>query len=139
MDRRFEITDHTADIGITAYGENLAGLMANAACGMLSLIIDPQTVNSTLTSRIELEEQDNVTLLVGWLNALLYELEVNRLLFKEFDVVVSGPAKLSAACRGEKLDLSKHRLIREVKAATYHNLSISEEKGIYSASIIFDI
>ena len=139
MDLRFKVTDHTADIGITAYGEDLAGLMANAARGMLSLIVDPQTVNSTLTSRIELEEQDNVTLLVVWLNTLLYELDVNRLLFCEFDIVVSGPAKLSAVCRGEKLDLSKHRLIREVKAATYHNLSISEEKGIYSASIIFDI
>jgi len=139
MDLRFKVTDHTADIGITAYGEDLAGLMANAARGMLSLIIDPQTVHSTLTKKIELEEKDRVTLLVVWLNTLLYELDVNRLLFREFDVVVSGPAKLSAACRGEKLDLAKHRLIREVKAATYHNLSISEEKGIYSASIIFDI
>ena len=139
MDRQFKVTDHTADIGVTAYGENLACLMANAACGMLSLIVDPHTVDSTLTREIELEEQDNVTLLVVWLNTLLYELDVNRLLFNEFDIVVSGPAKLSAVCRGEKLDLSKHSLIREVKAATYHNLGISEEKGIYSASIIFDI
>jgi SHS2 domain-containing protein len=139
MQRRFEVTDHTADIGITAYGKDLAELMANAACGMLSLIIEPQTVNSTVTAKIELEERDNVTLLVVWLNTLLYELEVKRLLFKEFDIVVTGQTKLTAVCCGEKLDLAKHRLIREVKAATYHNLSIVEEKGIYSAGIIFDI
>jgi len=139
MRRRFEVTDHTADIGITAYGQDLAELMANAACGMLTLIADPQTVNSTLTAKIELEERDDVTLLVVWLNTLLYELDVNRLLFREFDIVMSGPTKLSAVCRGEKLDTAKHRLVREVKAATYHNLNISEENGIYSASIIFDI
>lgn len=139
MDRRFEVTDHTADIGITAYGQDLAGLMAGAACGMLSLIVDPLTVKSTLTAKIELEERDDVTLLVVWLNTLLYELDVNRLLFCEFDIVVSGQTKLSAVCRGEKLDTAKHSLIREVKAATYHNLSISEENGIYSAAIIFDI
>jgi len=139
MDRRFEVTDHTADIGIIAHGQDLAELMANVACGMLSLIVDPLTVKSTLTAKIELEEQDSVTLLVVWLNTLLYELDVNHLLCCEFDIVVSGQTKLSAVCRGEKLDTAKHRLKREVKAATYHNLSISEENGIYSASIIFDI
>ena len=139
MDRRYEVTDHTADIGITAYGKDLADLMANAACGMLSLIVEPQTVSSTLTRKIELEEPDEVDLLVGWLNTLLYELDVNRLLFREFDIVMSGETRLSAVCRGEKFDPDKHRLIREVKAATYHNLSINEGKGIYSAGIIFDI
>jgi len=139
MQRRFEVTDHTADIGITAYGKDLADLMANAACGMLSLIVEPKTVNSTVTGKIELEERDEVTLLVKWLNALLYELDVNRLLFREFDIVISGETKLSAVCRGERLDLAKHRLIREVKAATYHNLNITREKGIYTATIIFDI
>jgi len=139
MDRRFEVTDHTADIGVTAWGKDLADLMANAACGMLSLIVEPQTVNSTLTRKIELEEPDEVTLLVGWLNTLLYELDVNRLLFREFDIVMSGETRLSAVCRGEKFDPDKHRLIREVKAATYHNLDITMVKGIYSAAIIFDI
>ena len=105
MDRRFEVTDHTADIGVTAWGKDLADLMANAACGMLSLIVEPQTVNSTLTRKIELEEPDEVTLLVGWLNTLLYELDVNRLLFREFDIVMSGETRLSAVCRGEKLRL----------------------------------
>ena len=139
MDRRYEVTDHTADIGITAYGKDLADLMANAARGMLSLIVDPQTVNSMVTMEIELEERDGITLLVAWLNALLYELDVNHLLFREFDIVIHGETKLSAVCRGERLDPDKHSLIREVKAATYHNLDITMEKGIYSAAIIFDI
>ena len=139
MHRRFELTDHTADIGVTAYGKDPAELLANAACGMLSLIVEPQTVNSTLTAKIELTERDDVTLLVEWLNTLLYELDVNRLLFREFDIVISGETKLSAVCRGERLDLAKHRLIHEVKAATYHNLNITREKGIYTATIIFDI
>ena len=139
MDRRFDITNHTADIGITAYGKDLACLLANAAYGMLTLIVEPETVNSTVTGKIELEELDDVALLVEWLNTLLYELDANRLLFKEFDIVVTGQTRLAAVCRGERLDLAKHALKREVKAATYHNLSISNENGIYVARIIFDI
>jgi SHS2 domain-containing protein len=139
MHRRFEVTDHTADIGITAYGKDLSDLMVNAAYGMLTLIVEPQAVNSIETGKVELEERDEVTLLVAWLNTLLYELDVNHLLFKEFDIVVSGGTKLSAVCRGERLDRARHCLKRQVKAATYHNLCITREKGIYSASIIFDI
>jgi SHS2 domain-containing protein len=139
MHRRFEVIEHTADIGITAYGKDLAELMANAAYGMLTLIVEPETVSSTVTGKIELEERDKVTLLVEWLNTLLYELDANRLLFKEFDIVISGETKLSAVCHGEKLDLRRHRLKREVKAATYHNLDIIREKDGYAATIIFDI
>jgi SHS2 domain-containing protein len=139
MNRRFDVTDHTADIGITAYGKDLAELMANAAYGMLNLIVEPETVLSKLTRKIELDEQDGIALLVEWLNTLLYELDVNHLLFKEFDIVVSKETKLSAVCRGERLDTVRHRMKREVKAATYHNLNIVKVRGIYSAAIIFDI
>jgi SHS2 domain-containing protein len=139
MDRRFEVTDHTADIGITAYGKDLAELMANAAYGMLTLIVNPQTVSTAATAKIELEERDDVTLLVVWLNTLLYELDVNHLLFSEFDLVISGETKLTAVCYGEKLDTARHKLKREIKAATYHNLNIVKLNNVYSAKIIFDI
>ena len=139
MDKRFEVTDHTADIGITAYGKDLADLLANAASGMMTLIVDPQTVNCPETTVIELNERDGVALLVEWLNTLLYELDANRLLLREFDIAVSGETRLSASCRGERLDRPRHKLKREVKAATYHNLVIGRENGIYSAHIIFDI
>lgn len=139
MDRRFDVTDHTADIGVTAYGRDLPDLMANAAYGMLSIVIEPGTVRSAQSHKVEVEAADEVSLLVEWLNALLYELDVNRLLFKTFDIVVTGNKRLTAVCRGERLDPERHRLKREVKAATYHNLSISREKGTYSASVIFDI
>ena len=139
MDKRFEVTDHTADIGITAYGKDLADLLVNAACGMMTLIVDPQTVNCPKAATIKLTENDSVALLVEWLNTLLYELDANGMIFREFDIAVSGETSLAASCRGERLDRSRHRLKREVKAATYHNLEIGRENGIYSAHIIFDI
>jgi SHS2 domain-containing protein len=47
--------------------------------------------------------------------------------------------RMTATCYGEKLDPLKHTIKREVKAATYHNLSIIKENNVYSAAIIFDI
>ena len=139
MEKLFEVTDHTADIGIIAYGNSVGELMANAATGMVSLMTDSLHIDHHTSKTIELQEADSVALLVKWLNELLYEFEVDRLLFSRFDVVMHGDASLTAICRGEKYDPARHRIIREIKAATYHNLNIEKGKDGYSASIIFDI
>ena len=76
---------------------------------MLTLIVEPETVNSTVTGKIELEELDDVALLVEWLNTLLYELDVNRLLFKEFDIVVTGQTRLARCLPRRALGLGEAR------------------------------
>jgi SHS2 domain-containing protein len=92
-----------------------------------------------MVKTIELQESDTVALLVKWLNELLYEFEVGRLLFSGFTVVMQGDTRLTAECSGEKYDPARHRIHREVKAATYHNLNIVKGKDGFSATIIFDI
>ncbi len=139
MNKQFEIIDHTADIGIVAYGSDYAALFKNAAVGMLSLITDLSKVEKKLVKEIVLQEQDSVTLLVGWLNGLLYELDAEHLIFNDFALVMQDGDRLTATCYGEKLDPQKHAIRREIKAATYHNLNIMKEDNAYSAAIIFDI
>ena len=139
MNKQFEIIDHTADIGIVAYGSDYAALFKNAAVGMLSLITDLSKVEKKLVKEIVLQEQDSVTLLVEWLNGLLYELDAEHLIFNDFTLVMQDGDRLTATCYGEKLDPQKHAIKREIKAATYHNLNIMKEDNVYSAAIIFDI
>jgi len=139
MGADFSVIDHTADVGITAYGRDLKELFTNAARGMFSLIIDPDVVEPAVRKSIEVSAPDHESLLVGWLNELLYLLDTDHLVFTMFEVVKLTGRDLRAKCYGEKLDLQKHRLKREVKAATYHNLAISKSENMYSARIIFDI
>ena len=139
MNKQFEIIDHTADIGIVAYGSDYAALFKNAAVGMLSLVTDLSKVEKKLAKEIVLQEQDSVTLLVEWLNGLLYELEAEHLIFNDFTLDLKNGDRLTATCYGEKLDPRKHVIRREIKAATYHNLNITKEDNAYSATIIFDI
>lgn len=139
MEKCFEVIDHTADIGIMAYGKTLADMMSAAAEGMTGLMTDISRVGNRLHKKIELQEADGETLLVAWLNELLYQFEVERLLFSSFDVKVQEGNRLTADCRGEKFDPARHRIKREIKAATYHNLKIMKERNGYTARIIFDI
>ncbi len=124
MRKQFEITDHTADIGVIAYGGDFADLLKNAAIGMLSLVTDLDKVENKLSKEIMVQEKDDVSLLVGWLNELLYQLEAERLIFRDFTIVVQDGNRLAATCQGEQWDPVRHAIKREIKAVTYHNLNI---------------
>jgi SHS2 domain-containing protein len=138
MDLPFEVIDHTADIGIIARGKDVAALFSNAAEGMLSLLIDVDTLRQDTDKEIKLEAGDAETLLVQWLNELLYIIYTERLVLCKFDIVIDGN-RLTAKCAGHELDLKDNRIRREIKAATYHDLQIVQRDGGYRVKIIFDI
>ena len=72
MTKEFEILDHTADVGIIAYGADLKQAFANAAKGLFSLITELGDVEEALHRDIELTAADEESLLVDWLNELVY-------------------------------------------------------------------
>jgi len=136
---RFDLIEHTADIGIIAYGKDLKETFANAAFALFNLITEPSQVKPTTRQHITLTASDREALLVRWLNELIFYFETERLLFTRFDITVLTATDLQAACWGERIDLSHHTLKKGVKAATYHLLSIVREDQGYRAQVIFDI
>src|SRR5438128_1015791 len=133
---RYEEIEHTADVGIRAYGSTLNELFANAAEGMFSLIADLDSVKEVGEIEVRLEADDIPTLLLRWLSELLYLHETQRLLFTSFDVQVDGTS-LRGRARGEAIDKTRHELKLVIKAVTRHRLTVDPQKGI--AEVIFDI
>ena len=140
MRRSFRFIDHTADVGVVAYGASVNQVFGNAARALFSLINEPALVAETLSRDIELEAPDEESLLIEWLNELIYLFDTENILFKRFEVSVLDGKKLKARACGEKVDTSRHKLKTGVKAATYHMLSVTgdSDKG-YRAQVIFDI
>jgi SHS2 domain-containing protein len=134
---RFELIEHTADIGINAYGKTLSEAFASAAYGMFSIIAELENVREIETRRVEVSADDLEGLLFEWLNSLLYYFDVEMLLFRRFDVIEFGDNRLAAACCGEKYDPSRHRLKTGVKSATYHTLEVDRKEN--RVRVIFDI
>ena len=139
MERDFELIDHTADIGVVAYGTGLAQAFANAARALFSLIAEPDTVSERMSRDIELNAPDEESLLVAWLNELIFLFDTEHLLFKRFDITLPGDGCLRARGYGEKVDISRHSLKTGVKAATYHMLSVERGKDVCKVRVIFDI
>jgi SHS2 domain-containing protein len=135
--KRYELIEHTADIGIKAYGKTLAGAFANAAYGMFSVIAELKNVRETESRRVEATADDVESLLFEWLNGLLYYFDVEMLIFRRFDIKEFGDTRLAADCWGEKYDASRHRIKTGVKSATYHLLEVDRQK--HRVQIILDI
>ena len=138
MEKEFEILEHTADIGITAYGTDLKEAFANAARGMFSLITELGDIKEVEHREIELIADDRENLLVQWLNELIYLFDVENMLFNRFDISRLDETHLKAICYGEKADSSRHTLKTGIKAATYHMLEIEISNGS-RIQVLFDI
>ncbi len=135
--KRYKLIEHTADIGLIAYGSTLGEAFGNAAYGMFSIIAELDNVLENRSRRIELRSSDLESLLFEWLNRLLYYLDVDLLLFKSFKVNILPRNRLIAICYGEKYDRLRHQLKTGVKSATYHKLKVDRTKN--EVQVIFDV
>ena len=135
--KRFELIEHTADVGLVAYGETLAEAFANVACGMFSIIAELDGVKEAESRLVEIAGDDLEGLLFEWLNNLIYLFDVEMLLLRRFNIMELDGCRLKAMCYGEKYDPLRHHLKTGIKSATYHMLEVDREKN--QVQVIFDI
>ena len=135
---RFEIMDHTADVGIVAHGDDLGEAFANSAYGMFSLMADLDKVREHLSRDVDVRAPDQEALLVAWLNELLYLWEVDRVVFSRFEISSLTEDRLQGKAYGETVDVSRHQLKTPVKAATYHLLKVDRGNG-FRVQVVLDI
>ena len=134
---RFRLIQHTADIGLVAYGDSLSEAFANAACGLFSIMADLRKVKKVESRIVEVDAGSPEDLLYSWLNDLIFLFDTEGLLFKCFDITEFSENHLKATVYGEKYDPSRHRIRVGVKAATYHKLEVNRAKN--HVQVIFDV
>jgi SHS2 domain-containing protein len=146
LDAGFEIIDHTADIGLYVWSQDWKNLFEIAAEGMISLLIDPETVERKEKKTFQIEGDDLVELLLIWLREILFQMEKRGMVFVDFEVkgeIFSHNSKENYKVRadlwGEKRDIKRHDICTEIKAITRHGLSLKKEGFRWEANILFDV
>ncbi len=137
--KRYEQIPHTADIAARIYGKTVPELFENAAYAMFDMMGDLEGLGLDETARVEVEAPDRESLLVSWLNELLYNSYSRQALFAEFRVLKLEENRITAEAKGQKLQKGTERLSSEIKAATYHDLEIKKTDSGYEVVIIFDV
>jgi SHS2 domain-containing protein len=135
----FEFISHTADVAVLIRGRDLAHLWRNAALAFYCVTLGSQPAGASHCRTIEIDSVDDDTLLVDWLNELIYLLYVEHLAFSQFRFDELGNGRLRGECCGARLDSSGSHVSREVKAATYHMTHVIQMEDGLSARVVFDV
>lgn len=135
----WEHFSHEADMGVRGVGATKEEAFEQTAVALTAVITDPERVAPSEEIDIECEAPDDELLLAEWLNALIYQMAIRRMLFARFEVRFDG-SSLSGKAWGEAVDVGKHNPAVEVKGATYTQLKVRrDETGAWLAQCVVDV
>ncbi len=128
--------DHAADVMVRCKGKDLEECFENAAYAMFDQIVDASRIEHTLTREVEISANDDEERLYSFLSELLFVMDCDSLVFNDFKVTFDGD-RVRCIAEGEPLDVKKHHAKSEIKAVTYHMLSVDRSKP--EVTVIFDV
>lgn len=135
----WEHFEHGADIGIRGIAPSLEQAFEQAAIAMTAVITNPDQISADKAVSIRCQSPDNELLLLDWINELVYEMAVQGLLFKRYQVAIND-GKLAATAFGEMVDRQKHQPAVEIKGATFTELHVYQKpEGSWVAQCIVDV
>ncbi|MFW6148202.1 MAG: archease [Thermodesulfobacteriota bacterium] len=135
----YQIIDHTADLGIAVKGADAKDLFANAAYAMIDIMVETDRVGSEAKRRIAIEGEDYPDLMVRWLGEILYLFDAEKEVVRDIEITDLGSNRLEAVLAFMSLEEGGYEIKMEIKAVTYHQISVERKNGEWEARIIFDI
>ncbi len=131
--------DHTADLGLRVTATTLAGLFAESARALFSLIVeDLATIQPVDRMDFRIPGSERDFLFFDFLRELLYRFDCEHRLFAHCEVTIEAEGLVGTAW-GEHYDPRRHKLAHEVKAITYHELIVQPTSEGWLAEFIVDI
>jgi SHS2 domain-containing protein len=130
----WELLDHTGDVGIDVRAPGLEDLFAEAARALTAILVEASDPRPEGTDRFPVPAAEPAEALRDFLAELLYRFTVERKVY-----VVFTPGSGSVEAGWQAFDPARHPLRTELKAVTWHQLSVREEKDGWSARVIFDV
>lgn len=133
--------EHTADIGIEVSAPSLETLFSTAAIALFDLLIETDQPQTTLiiVRAIAVDAGNPPELLVRWLAELLFLHETEHLVLKQLEIETLSDERITGVVYWERFDERRHRVRREIKGITYHQVSLREEPSGWRARVIVDV
>lgn len=135
----YTLLSHTADLGMIVKGDSYKELFKHAGAAMMNILIKGNSPSINKITNITINGSDLPDLLVKWLSEILYLFEGERLVVTEINIESMSYSNISATLKTVEFDFRYHEVLREIKAVTYHQIDVREEKGVWTARVIFDL
>lgn len=125
---------HRADVALKVWSKELTELFNQAARGLYSLMECGESLEGDISRSINLIESDRETLLIRFLNELIFDAQQGPIMYEELKIHIQQNC-LTGVLKGKRT----RGFIREIKAATYHECEIHQTDAGYETMIVFDI
>jgi SHS2 domain-containing protein len=139
MAYRISSFDHTADKGIIVHADSLPELYSGAAVGLFAGMYALDGLVPTREREVTVRAADRESLLVAWLQELIFWFEVEDEVYTAADVHRVDEKSLTATLHGCRLGPEIVQIGAAVKAVTYHGLSLRETADGWEAVLLFDV
>ena len=135
--------DHTADIGFEIGAPTLDALFDEARQALLMAVFELPPENGEEERRVRLRAPDLETLLVRWINELVFFIQSDEFVAVRAAIYVretgEGGFGLEARLAGAPLDLEGYGWQGEIKSATFHGLAVTHASEGWRAQVILDV
>jgi SHS2 domain-containing protein len=129
---------HDADIGLVGVGPTKAEAFRQAALALTGVVTDPALVRPGVEVQVACHAPNDEILLADWLNALVYEMSVRRMLFADFTLEIAG-RNLRGVATGEPVDTARHEPAVEVKGVTLTGIGVAPVPGGWRVQCVVDV
>ena len=137
--KSYELIEHTADIRIKIKGRDLKALFRNAGLAIFQISAERKSKKAEKYKEISIKQKAQTLeeLFINWLNELLSLSAVKGLIFEDLKIIEIDTSNLKAIAFGR--DIKDYKVNTEIKAATYHKLSIKKTASGRQAEVILDV
>jgi SHS2 domain-containing protein len=138
--QRYKVFNHTADLGIEVTGRTKGELFTKAALSLMDIVVEKKGTGASLKEKaLTVEGSDPADLLINFLREILYLFNGEALIIGKCEITKCSNKTLDARLLLEPYNKKKHVMKTEIKAVTYHGLSIKRTKTEWVARVIFDV
>ncbi len=137
--------DHTADIGFEVEAPTLEVLFDEARRALLMTVFEHPPERGEEGRPVLLSAPDLETLLVRWINELVFFIQGDGFVPVHADIRIRGVGEeeggfsLEAFLTGAPLDLESYGWQGEIKSATFHGLEVTRGSEGWRAQVILDV
>jgi len=136
---KYRLIDHTADLGIHVFGEDVKELFELAALIMFKLIVESDPPGECRQSRISVKGNDWPDLMVNWLRELLYLWTGSGKILRSITFEKLAEHRIVARVDHVPFRTDQHSILNDIKAVTYHQIQAGPVGDHWEAKIIFDV
>jgi len=135
---KYEFLEHTADAKFRAYGKTLSEAFENAAYAMEEVITDYTKVKPLIKKTISVESENKEALLYDFLEQFIFLLDSENFILNKIEKIKIKDNKLTAEIVGDN-KIDDYDIKTSIKAVTYQEMFIKQEKNQFVVQVIVDI